>query len=143
MNVAAILQDKGRNVLTVDQDTPIIDVAKLIDEHRIGSVVIVNESGQLAGIVTERDIVKNISRRGCASLNDPVSTCMTSEVVTCTRADTVEYLMEKMTTRRFRHLPVVENNELLGIVSIGDVVKQRVAEVAMEATALREYIATG
>lgn len=143
MNVAAILQDKGRDVLAVDQDTSILDVAKLIDKNRIGSVVIINENGQLSGIVTERDIIKNISRHGCDSLNNPVLTCMTNEVVTCTRADTVEDLMEKMTTQRFRHIPVVEDNELLGIVSIGDVVKQRVAEVAMEANALREYIATG
>ena len=143
MNVAAILHDKGRDVLTVGHDTLIIEVAKLIDKNRIGSVVIVNENNQLAGIVTERDIVKDISRRGCDCLDQPVSSCMTNEVVTCTEADTVEYLMEKMTTQRFRHLPVVENNVLLGIVSIGDVVKQRVAEADMEANAMREYIAMG
>ena len=143
MNVAAILHDKGRDVFTVGHDTSIIEVAKLIDINHIGAVVVVNDNNQLAGIVTERDIVKNISRRGGDCLNQPVTSCMTSEVVTCTEADTVEYLMEKMTNLRFRHLPVVENNELLGIVSIGDVVKQRVAEADMETTAMREYIATG
>ncbi len=143
MNVAAILHDKGRDVLTVGPDTSIVEVSKLIDEKRIGSVVVLDESDRVAGIVTERDIVKNISRHGSDSLKEPVTSCMTKEVVTCTEADTVEYLMEKMTACRYRHLPVVENNKLLGIVSLGDVVKQRVAETEMEAMAMRDYISTG
>lgn len=143
MNVAAILKDKGTEVFTMGPQATLLDVCRELAERRIGSVVIVDEGGKVAGIVSERDIVRVLGREGPEKLASPVSEIMTSKVVTCRRADTIEHLMAEMTAGRFRHLPVVEEDRLLGIVSIGDVVKQRIAEAEMEAAAMREYIATG
>jgi len=143
MNVAAILHDKGAKVVTLSSSSSIRDAAELLSKHRIGSVVIVDGDENIAGIVSERDIVKDIASRGADCLNEPIGNCMTDNVSTCTKSDTVEYLMGQMTTHRFRHMPVVEDDKMIGIISIGDVVKQRIAETEMEATAMRAYIATG
>ena len=112
-------------------------------KHGIGCIVIVGDDDKVAGIVSERDVVRAIAHMGSDILNGSVSQIMTDNVVTCSRKDTVDSLMTIMTQRRFRHLPVVDDGSLGGIISIGDVVQQRIAEAELEASAMREYIATG
>jgi CBS domain-containing protein len=143
MHVAAILNDKGRAVETVRPDTRLMDVARKLAAKRIGAVVVTDHHGEVAGIVSERDIIRALATEGPDSLDWPVAEVMTRDVLTCADADTIEHLMSLMTARRFRHLPVVNDGALSGIVSIGDVVKHHIAEVEMEASAMRDYIATG
>jgi CBS domain-containing protein len=142
MNVAAILKQKGREVFTTTPDTTLLDITKLLGLHGIGCVVITGIEGKVVGIVSERDVVREIARAGSKVLKEPVETCMTKTVVTCREADTIDRIMAEMTAHRFRHMPVVERGRLSGIVSIGDVVRMRIAEAEMEAAAMREYIAT-
>jgi CBS domain-containing protein len=141
MIVAHILADKGRDVATTTPDRTIADVAADLAARKIGALLVI-ERGRLAGIVSERDIVKAIGLKGPAILADTVATIMTRDVITCSKADTINHVMSRMTRRRFRHLPVVEDGELVGIVSIGDVVKARIEQVEHEADELRSYIAT-
>jgi len=143
MNVAAILKQKGREVFTTTPDTSLLDITKLLGLHGIGCVVITGIEGKVVGIVSERDVVREIARAGSKVLKEPVETCMTKTVVTYREADTIDRIMAEMTAHRFRHMPVVERGRLNGIVSIGDVVRMRIAEAEMEAAAMREYIATG
>ena len=143
MNVATILKLKGREVVTSGPHTSLLDIAELLGSHGIGCVVITGADGKVAGIVSERDIVREIGRAGSSVLKEPVASCMTKTVFTCREADTIDRLMAEMTAHRFRHMPVVERGRLAGLVSIGDVVKMRIAEAEMEAAAMREYIATG
>ena len=140
MNVAAILRHKGRAVTTAGPDTTLLEIANRLAAKRIGAIVIVDARGEVAGIVSERDIIRALAEQGVACLKRPVSETMTKHVVTCQEADTLDELMAMMTARRFRHLPVVTDGGLVGIISIGDVVKHHVAEVEMEATAMRDYI---
>ncbi len=142
MHVAAILKAKGRAVETVAADETLGTVVALLAERRIGAVVVRQPSRAIAGIVSERDIVRMLARHGAATLALPVSEAMTRDVVTCRETDTLDELMSRMTEGRFRHLPVEDNGQLVGIVSIGDVVKHRVAEVELEASAMRDYIAS-
>ena len=123
MNVAAILKLKGREVFTTTPDTSLLDIAKLLGSHGIGCIVITGDDGKVVGIVSERDIVREIARAGSKVLKEPVETCMTKTVVTCREADTIDRLMAEMTAHRFRHMPVVERGRLIGLVSIGDVVQ--------------------
>jgi CBS domain-containing protein len=143
MNVAAILKEKGREVFTTTPDTTLLDIATLLGSRRIGCIVVTGIDGKVIGIVSERDIVREIARAGTKVLKEPVASCMTKAVVSCREADTIDRIMAEMTTHRFRHMPVVERGRLVGLVSIGDVVKMRIAEAEMEAAAMREYIATG
>lgn len=143
MNVARILKDKGRNVATLLPDATIRDCVKLLAEKKIGAAVVCNAERKVEGIISERDIVRILALHGGDILNEPVSKHMTRDVMTCDERDSVTWLMEVMTARRFRHLPVVDNGRLSGIVSIGDVVKQRIALAELEAASMREYIATG
>ena len=143
MNVAAILSGKGRNVVTVRPDASLQDIAKKLASKRIGAIVVVGVGGHIDGIVSERDIIRAVSERGSGCLDEPVSRIMTRAVQSCDVADTLDELMERMTIGRFRHLPVIEDGNLVGIVSIGDVVKHHIAEVEMEASALRGYIVAG
>ncbi|MGH6791219.1 MAG: CBS domain-containing protein [Methyloceanibacter sp.] len=143
MNVAAILKSKGREVFTTTPDTSLQDIAKLLGLHGIGCIVITASDGKVVGIVSERDIVREIARAGASVLKEPVAKCMTTAVVSCREADTIDRLMAEMTAHRFRHMPVVDRGRLIGLVSIGDVVRMRIAEAEMEAAAMREYIATG
>jgi CBS domain-containing protein len=143
MNVAAILKSKGRDVVTTGPNTTLLDIADLLGKHGIGCVVVTGADGKVVGIVSERDIVRQLARAGAKVLKDPVASCMTKTVVTCREADTIDRLMAEMTAHRFRHMPVVERGRLCGLVSIGDVVRMRIAEAEMEAAAMREYIATG
>jgi CBS domain-containing protein len=143
MNVAAILKQKGRAVATIPLTLTLIEAAGRLAQRRIGALVVVDEQGEIAGIVSERDIIRVLAESGPACLTRPVTESMTHQVVTCQEGDTLDELMSMMTTRRFRHIPVVADGDLVGIVSIGDVVKHHVAEIEMEATAMRAYIAHG
>jgi CBS domain-containing protein len=143
MNVAAILRQKGRAVTTAPPTVTLLEVAERLAHKRIGAIVVVDARGAIVGIVSERDIVKALAEAGPGCLTHAVSERMTRQVVTCQETDTVDELMAMMTVRRFRHLPVVTDGGLCGIVSIGDVVKHHVAEIEMEATAMRDYIAHG
>ncbi len=140
MNVAAILRQKGRAVTTASPGATLLEIANKLAAKRIGAIVIVGARGEVAGIVSERDIIRELTNRGQACLTQPVEETMTRQVVACAETDTLDELMAMMTARRFRHLPVVTDGALVGIVSIGDVVKHHVAEVEMEATAMRDYI---
>jgi CBS domain-containing protein len=140
MNVAAILNQKGRAVTTARPMMTLMGVANKLAAKRIGAIVIVGARGEVAGIISERDIIRALSVVGPDCLTQPVSQSMTKKVVTCQETDTLEELMAMMTARRFRHVPVMADDALVGIISIGDIVKHRVAEVVMEATAMREYI---
>lgn len=143
MNVAAILKLKGRDVITALPQTPLLEIAKLLGTHKIGCIVIAEDDGKVSGIVSERDIVREIARAGASVLEEPVEAFMTKSVVNCRESDTMDRLMGEMTAHRFRHMPVVDRGRLVGLVSIGDVVRMRIAEAEMEAAAMREYIATG
>lgn len=143
MTVAAILKQKGTAVVTATADTTMRDVVSLLAEKRIGAVVVSGGRGDVSGIISERDVIRLLAREGAAGLERTAGEVMTKSVVTCARSDTIDELMARMTARRFRHLPVLEGGRLTGIVSIGDVVKQRIAEVELEANAMRDYIRTG
>ena len=143
MNVASILKHKGRECATISQDQPVKEAVRLLAVRKIGALVVLDEKGDIAGIVSERDIVANLANGPADVLAAPVSRVMTWDVFTCTPTDTTDQLMAQMTNSRIRHLPVKENGKLAGIISIGDVVKWRIAEVESREEALREYIATG
>jgi CBS domain-containing protein len=142
MHVASILKVKGHAVETVRADASLTAVAERLAAKRIGAVVVTERSGTIAGIVSERDIVHAIAKQGPSCMEWPVSEIMTRDVLTCSADDTIDELMSRMTARRCRHLPVVDGRKLTGIISIGDVVKHHIAEVEMEAMAMRDYIAT-
>ena len=141
MTVAAILSGKGREVTTIVADTSIKNAVQILAERRIGAIVVVDALRRILGIVSERDIVRALARSGPQGLDGPVSTIMTTEVVTCAEIDTINQVMQRMTDGRFRHLPVVEDGHLAGIISIGDVVKARIEQVEREADEMRAYIA--
>ena len=146
MKVATILKHKGDKVTTLEGGTSLADAIKCLAQHRIGAVVILDAQEQMAGVFSERDAVRALAAAGnnaADALLRPISEIMTRNVVSCSREDTLDQLLEKMTEGRFRHLPVVEGGRLCGIISIGDVVKLKIASSESEAEALREYIATG
>jgi CBS domain-containing protein len=143
MLVSHILRDKGREVLAITPDATLAEAARVLTKNRIGALVVRAESGVLAGILSERDIVRSVAEEGAAALAFTVAACMTTDVAVCEENDTIEEIMETMTRCRFRHMPVIENEKIAGIVSIGDVVKTRIAETLREAQALKEYIAAG
>ncbi|HTP77439.1 MAG TPA: CBS domain-containing protein [Rhizomicrobium sp.] len=140
MLVKHILGEKGREVISISSDATLSEAARLLARRRIGAIVVRDESGALAGILSERDVVRAVADESVSALAHPVSAYMTRAVATCSEGDTVEELMEMMTVGRFRHLPVVENDAITGMISIGDVVKTRIAETVQEATSLRAYI---
>ena len=141
MQVETILQSKGRAVTTIAARATIAEAVDLLNTHRIGAVVVM-DGKRVAGILSERDIVRHLGKDWAALSSRPVREVMTSDVVTAGRYATVAEIMERMTERRIRHLPIVENGDLVGIVSIGDVVKRKIEETEQEATALKEYIAS-
>ena len=143
MNVAAILKLKGRTVVTTTADKSLLDVAKLLVQPGSGCIVIAGDDGKVAGIVSERDLMRAIGQSGAKVLKEPVSVYMTKRVVTAREADTIDRLMSEMTVHRFRHMPVVERGRLIGVVSIGDLVKMHLADAEFEATAMQQYITTG
>ncbi|WP_417451964.1 CBS domain-containing protein [Kordiimonas sp.] len=141
MKVGQILDRKGHDVIAQEVGCTVLEVAKLLGERRIGAVPVL-EKGKLAGIISERDIMRGLAIRGGGVLIDDISTLMTKSVFTCTSDDTVQHLMGMMTERRIRHVPVLQEGKLVGMISIGDVVKERMQETEQEAEALKEYIAS-
>jgi CBS domain-containing protein len=141
MTVRAILDSKGHQIESVEPDSKLSAAIRLLAARKIGAVLVIN-GGRIEGILSERDIVRVLGERGAAVLDEPVSAVMTRKVVSCKQSDTVAAIMEMMTLGKFRHLPVVEENIVVGLISIGDIVKWRVMEYEMEQEALREYIKT-
>ena len=140
MTVARILAEKGSDVATVPPHRTLGEAIQILAEKRIGALVICDAERRVNGILSERDVVHALAAEGVAAFDAPISRFMTTDVATCSRNDTIEELMEMMTEGRFRHVPVVEDGELAGIVSIGDVVKRRIATVESDFKAMRDYI---
>ena len=144
MNVHAILLAKGSDVATVGQQASLAQAADLLREFGIGALVVSADGSTIDGIVSERDVVRALAAHGASALSKTVGSVMSADVVTCNDADPVEHLMQLMTGRRIRHLPVVDDDgQLAGIVSIGDVVKTRLAQLEVENRALNDYIHHG
>jgi CBS domain-containing protein len=142
MIVKAIIDNKGHEVLTIEPGASLDSAAKLLAERRIGAVVVLGADDRVVGILSERDIVRAIAERGAGAMQEQVSQVMTRKVVTCTLDETIHSIMERMTAGKFRHVPVIEQGRLAGIISIGDVVKNRIVEMEQESDALKSYIQT-
>ncbi len=142
MKVEQILRNKGSEIFAVGPDDKISDAVALLNSKNIGAVIVRDNKGDVAGILSERDIVRRLGERGGDALAMKVSECMTSNVFTCSVEASVDELMAKMTEKRIRHLPVTKDGQIVGVVSIGDVVKRKIEEAEQEAAALKEYIAT-
>ena len=143
MFVSDILSQKGGLVFTVTQGTTVAEIAQQLSTRRIGAVLVTTDAGSVAGIVSERDLVRATARHGGAALELEARQVMTRDVVTCHPDDPIEHVMAQMTSGRFRHLPVMDRDELIGLISIGDVVKARLEEAHHESEALRAYISAG
>ena len=141
MTVRAILDSKGHNIQSVEPQAKLASAIKILGERKIGAVLVMS-AGHIEGILSERDIVRVLGERGAGVLDEPVSAVMTRKVVSCKQSDTVAVIMEIMTLGKFRHLPVLDDDRVVGLISIGDVVKWRVGEYEREQEALREYIKT-
>ena len=141
MTVRTILDSKGHSIVSVEPEAKLAAAVKLLSERRIGAVLVMSK-GRIEGILSERDIVRVLGERGAGIMDEPVSEVMTRKVVSCRQNDTVAAIMEMMTTGKFRHLPVVEDERVVGLISIGDIVKWRVQEYETEQEALRTYIKT-
>ncbi len=143
MNVETILAGKGRDVLTITPDATVAEAVAKLAAARVGAVVVSADGKAISGILSERDIIHGLAEHGGALLDSPVDRLMTRDVETCGIGDTDREVLSLMTERRFRHLPVVEDGVLSGIVSIGDVVKSRLDGIVSEADAMRDYISRG
>ena len=142
MTVSVILAHKGHDVVTIDPAESLAQAIKLLADKRIGAAIVLGADRRIAGIISERDIVRALADRGAAVLDEPVSGTMTRKVVTCNENETVASIMERMTAGKFRHVPVVDQGRLMGLVSIGDIVKHRVHEMERDSVAMRDYIMT-
>ena len=142
MTVTLILAAKGRDVVTIDPAATLAEATRLLAEKRIGAALILGADRRLVGIISERDIVRALAAGGAAALEEPVSKMMTRKVETCNEGETVASIMERMTAGKFRHMPVIDQGRLSGMISIGDVVKHRLHEMETESGAMREYIMT-
>jgi CBS domain-containing protein len=140
MTVSMILAGKSRDVFTLPPHRTIQEAANTLSEKKIGAVMITGGDGAIKGILSERDIVRVIGKVGASALGDAVTLHMTTKVVTCDEHQSIAEVMELMTNGRFRHMPVVHDGKLVGIISIGDVVKQKIAETEAESRSLRDYI---
>jgi len=143
MNVAMILKEKGSKVHTIPSDVSVEEATRRLRELHVGALVAVTAEGKIAGVFSERDLVRAIHHDGAGALAKPLSTFMTKNVVTAKCEDSLDELMTRMTSRRIRHLPVIKGGEMVGIVSIGDLVKARIAASENEAEALKNYISAG
>ncbi len=143
MRVSGLLDLKGHAVVTAAPTSTVARVATMLTEHGIGAAVVSSDGIGIEGVVSERDIVRAVAAAGAAALDQPVSAIMTRDVITCQPATTVEQLMAQMTERRIRHVPVVQDGALAGIVSIGDVVKDRISDLESETQVLHDYITHG
>jgi CBS domain-containing protein len=139
--VKNMLDAKGRDVVTLGPDKTLLEAAGILNDKKIGAVVVTGVEGYIAGIFTERDLVRAIAGKGPAVLDQPVKSAMTTTVTRCREDTTVDELMGMMSTGRFRHVPVEQDGKLTGIISIGDVVKSRIREVELEAEHMKAYIA--
>jgi CBS domain-containing protein len=142
MTVKTVLSTKGTEVITIAPTASMEQAIATLTQHRIGALVVLGAEGRMIGVLSERDIVRALAEHGIGVLNQPLSQSMTRTVVTCCESDSIAEIMERMTHGRFRHIPVVDDDRLVGIVSIGDVVKQRLTEMERETEALRDYIQT-
>jgi CBS domain-containing protein len=142
MTVRAILSRKGNDVATIEPNVALTAAMKILAERRIGALVITGADQRIVGILSERDIVRTLAERGPAALDKPLADAMTRKVVTCNQNETCCEIMERMSSGKFRHVPVVEQGRLVGIVSIGDIVKSRLEEMEREQAALHDYIRT-
>ena len=142
MNVKTILSTKGNSVVTIEPNVTLEAAVAVLAKHRIGALVVLGADQRVIGILSERDIVRSLAELGTAALTTPLAQVMTRRVVTCGESETVGGIMERMTNGKFRHVPVIEQDRLVGIVSIGDVVKHRLSEIETESAALRDYIQT-
>jgi len=140
MTVKAILAAKGGDVVTIEPTATLAAAAELLAERRIGAVLVLGPDRHVAGILSERDIVRSIAAGGAEALVEPVSRTMTSKVISCAPSDALTGIMEQMTKGKFRHMPVIEQGKLVGIISIGDVVKERLQVMEREQAALQDYI---
>jgi CBS domain-containing protein len=143
MHVRDILSVKGDRVITIKPEATVAATSQLLAKHRIGAVLVTNAADAIIGIISERDIVRGLAQHGGAVAGLAIADLMTREVRTCTMSDTIADIMGVMTAHRFRHLPVVEDGRLIGIVSIGDVVKYRLDETKLEVESLRDYVLAG
>ncbi|MEP6625915.1 MAG: CBS domain-containing protein [Acidimicrobiia bacterium] len=143
MKVAAILDRKGHDIHTVPPDATVAEVSRLLTTHRVGALVVSNDGQAVTGIVSERDVVRRLAAIGPDALEESVASVMTTAVVTCSPDDTTEGLMAVVTEHRIRHIPVIEDGQLVGVVSIGDIVAVRVRELEDETSQLRGYITAG
>jgi CBS domain-containing protein len=143
MRVVEVLRSKGVNVVSIAPTATLHEAAQLLFEHRIGALIVRDERDQVVGVLSERDIVATLARLASDALSTRVSEAMSSDVVKCSLEDSLEQLMQLMTEHRIRHLPVLENQKLVGVISIGDVVKHRISEVTDESRALTDYITLG
>ncbi len=144
MNVQSILGVKGSGVVTVRDDISLADAASILRDNGIGALVVSNDGQHIDGIVSERDVVRALANHGASVLGRPVSSAMSTDVITCRAGDAVESLMVSMTERRIRHLPVVDDSGVLGgVISIGDVVKARLSQLETENQQLYDYITQG
>jgi len=142
MTVSIILAGKGREVVAIEPNANLAAAVALLAEKRIGALLILGADRRVVGILSERDIVRALAERGAAALDEPVSGAMTRKVSTANERETVASIMERMTAGKFRHIPVVDQGRLTGIVSIGDVVKHRLQEMERDSAAMRDYILT-
>ncbi len=143
MMIAQILGAKGSVVHAVSAEASLTDAARELTDKKVGCVIVLDAEGEIQGILSERDIVREIARRGASALDDTVASAMSRAVVTISPDETIEDGLARMTDRRLRHLPVLRGGALIGLVSIGDLVKRKIEEVEVEAASLRAYIATG
>ena len=141
MTVRSILDTKGHQIVSLEPEAKLSAAVKTLAERKIGAVLVL-QAGRIEGILSERDVVRVLGERGAAVLEEPVSAVMTRKVVSCKQSDTVSAIMEMMTRGKFRHLPVLDGERVVGLISIGDIVKWRVQEYEREQEALREYIKT-
>ncbi len=141
MLVSQIIREKGDMVFTTTPDEVVRNAVALLDERNVGAAVVIDAGGQVAGIFSERDLVRLVAKHGAAALDQPVSSCMSRDVIFAAPSETIDSLMARMTDRRVRHLPVLDEDRLVGIISIGDLVKRKIAETEAEAETLKAYIA--
>lgn len=142
MHVQAILGNKGAQIVSMPPQATILEACRLLTEHRIGAVLVL-DGDRVAGVFSERDVVRVLADKGAAALDIPLSEVMSRNVLTCNPEDSIDAVMGVMTARRVRHLPVLSEGRLVGLVSIGDVVKYRLDEAALEVDSLREYVLAG
>jgi CBS domain-containing protein len=142
MIVKTILSAKGGDVISIEPTATLEIAVRTLADHRIGALLVLGPDRRVIGILSERDIVRVLAEQGAGALNQPLSQVMTRKVVTCNSSETIGVIMERMTAGKFRHVPVVEQEQVIGVVSIGDVVKYRLQEMEHESAALRDYIQT-